>query len=283
MKTAIALGTFDGVHFGHKKVLKLAAENEFSVALVFALPPKFYFLNKGIALTDKAKKEELILSLSVNKVDFLDFLTVKDILPEDFFNGILKKYNPSVIYCGENYTFGKNGEGDVKLLKELCQKNNVVLNIVPYVCDGEQIISSSYIRNLLKQGKVNKANALMVEDFSFLAPVINGDKRGRTIGFPTINQLYPKEMAEVKFGVYASYVFINEKGYKSITNIGIRPTYQTKEVFAETYIIGFDGDLYGSEIRVYLKEFLREEKKFSNLNELKETIKCDIEKIYSEV
>lgn len=279
MKTAIALGTFDGVHYGHKQVLSLAAENEFSVALVFSLPPKAYFLNKGIALSDANIKKELILSLGIKKVEFLEFLKVKDIPAEEFFNELINKYNPKKVYCGENYSFGKNGAGDINLLKTLCQKNNIELVVVPFVRAGGEIISSSVIRNLLKEGEVNKANSLMVSPFSFTAPVTEGDKRGRTIGFPTINQPYPKENAEVKFGVYSSCVFINGKEYKSITNVGIRPTYQTKEVYAETYIIGFNGDLYGKEIRVYLKEFLREEKKFSSLSELKETIKSDLEKI----
>ncbi len=279
METAIALGTFDGVHYGHKQVLKMAAENEFSVALVFSLPPKYYFLNKGIALTDIKKKEETILSLGINKVEFLDFLKVKDIPAEEFFKTIVNSYHPTKIYCGENYSFGKGGAGDINLLKNLCLNNNITLVVVPFVRAGGEIISSSVIRNLLKNGEVNKANSLMVSPFSFIAPVVEGDKRGRTIGFPTINQLYPKENTEVKFGVYSSCVFINGKEYKSITNVGIRPTYQTKEVFAETHIIGFKGDLYGKEIRVYLKEFLREEKKFSSLLELKETIKRDLEKI----
>ncbi len=279
MKTAIALGTFDGVHLGHKKVLCKAQENEFSVALIFSLPPKSYFLNKGIAITDAQIKEKIILSLGIKKVEFLDFLKVKDTSAEEFFNNLVKKFNPTAIYCGENYTFGKNGQGNVQLLQSLCKEHNISLCVVPFVRDGEEIISSSYIRTLLKEGNVKKANSLMVTPFSFLAKVSEGDKRGRTIGFPTINQLYPKETAEVKFGVYASYVFINGKEYKSITNVGIRPTYQTKEVYAETHIIGFNGDLYGKEIRVYLKDFLREEKKFSSLLELKETIKNDLKKM----
>ncbi len=283
METAIALGTFDGVHYGHKQVLKMAQENEFSVALVFSLPPKYYFLNKGIAITDVKKKEETILSLGIKKVEFLDFLKVKDISAEDFFNNLLKIYNPKKIYCGENYSFGKCGAGDINLLKALCEKNSIALVVVPFVCAGGEIISSSLIRNLLKEGNIKKANSLMVSPFSFIAPVTEGDKRGRTIGFPTINQPYPKENTEVKFGVYSSWVFINGKEYKSITNIGIRPTYETKEVYAETHIIGFQGDLYGKEIRVYLKDFLREERKFSSLLELKETIGNDLNKLKSEV
>ncbi len=276
MKTAIALGTFDGVHIGHRAVLQAASKHENSMALAFSLPPKSFFTKEGIVITDKQRKAELIKELGIENTVFLDFPHVKDTSAQDFFAQIVKQYNPECIYCGENYTFGKDALGNVELLKTLCKEKGVNLNVCKAVVENGKVVSSSYIRELLKQGNIAGANRLLLSDFSFTAKVIHGDKRGRTIGFPTINQQYPTACAELKRGVYKSYVIIENKKYDCISNIGIRPTYESDTVLCETYIKGFSSDIYGKNIRVFLTDFIREEKKFGGIDELKKAIENDL-------
>lgn len=275
MKTAIALGTFDGVHIGHRAVIKAASENENALVLAFSVPPKSFFVGEGIVLTDIQRKTELIKGLGIKKTKFLDFKEVKDISAQSFFESIVEKYDPKSIFCGENYTFGKDANGNVELLGILCKEKNIKLNVCPVIKYDGQAVSSSFIRELLKNGEIKRANELLSSEFSFCGEVIHGDKRGRTIGFPTINQEYPLSAAVLKRGVYRTCVLIDGKTYDSISNVGIRPTYATNTILCETFIKGFSADLYGKNIRVLFKDFIREEKKFSGLDELKEAIKED--------
>ncbi|MEE0946936.1 MAG: riboflavin biosynthesis protein RibF [Acutalibacteraceae bacterium] len=279
-KTAIALGTFDGVHLGHKAVLEAAVNSGiFAVAVAFEIPPKTYFSKEGIILTDKEEKTRLIKQTGIKKIDYLDFLKVKDISAKDFFDYLIKKYAPSLIVCGYNYSFGKGGQGNTELLEELCVKNGITLKVIDKVTLDGEAVSSTHIRNLIKDGNVKKAALLSGQPFSISAQVIHGDERGRKIDFPTVNQLLEKDIATVKFGVYMSKAIIDSKEYYGMTNIGLRPTYPAHSPIMETHFFDFHGNLYDKTLRIELLDFLREEKKFSCLNELKEAITKDKEKI----
>ena len=164
------------------------------------------------------------------------------------------------------------------MLKEFCEQNGITLKVLDPICVDEQIISSTYVRSLLRDGLVEEANKLLADNFGFCAEVIKGDERGRTLGFPTANQQYPDELIDVKHGVYKSLVTVNGKTYNAITNIGHRPTFKTEQVGSETYILDFYGDIYGVPTDVRLIKFLREEQKFDSIEQLKDAIKKDIEK-----
>ena len=278
--TAIALGTFDGVHKGHRAVLNAAYKSGYpAVAVAFKVPPKTFFTKEGIILTDSDTKTRLIKETGIKEVFYLDFSVVKDTSPEDFFSFLIKEFSPALIVCGYNYTFGKGGKGDTALLKALCEQNGVQLKITDKVIDGGEPVSSSRIRLLLKEGKVKEAADLLEGEFSVSGKVLHGDERGRTIDFPTFNQLYPETAATVKYGVYMTKAIIDGKEYFGMTNIGIRPTYPLKTPLCETNLFGFSGDLYGQTVRLYLLDFIREEKKFSSLSRLKEAIAEDKAKI----
>ncbi len=280
MKTAVALGTFDGVHAGHRAVLKAAVDSGYhSVAVAFKIPPKAYFLKEGVILTHKDSKTALIKNIGINSVDYLDFPEVKDICAADFFDYICERYSPALIVCGYNYSFGKGGVGNTELLKELCDKKGIKLKIIDKVTENGQIISSSFIRQLLKDGEISKAVSYLPDGFSVTGKVIHGDKRGRTICFPTVNQLYPDDLAPVKFGVYMTKTVIDGEVYYGMTNIGMRPTFPSASPLCETNLFGFEGDLYGKTIKLYLLKFIREEQQFSSLQELKDTIENDRQKI----
>ncbi len=281
MKTAIALGTFDGVHIGHRSVIKAAVGSGFkAVAVAFPEPPKSIISGDKRLLTSPIAKKKMLENEGIKEVFYLDFAKIRDNSPHEFLNFLKNEFDPAVICCGFNYRFGKNGEGDVLLIEEFCNKNGIeFIKAVPVDIDGVTV-SSTYIRDLLEEGKISVANRLLGQPFGFFGAVIKGDRRGRTIGFPTINQLYPEDIAKVKYGVYKSETLVGGKKYNSITNIGIRPTYENGVVSAETYIIDFSGDLYGEVAYVQLIDFLREERKFSSIEELKENIENDIKKAH---
>lgn len=278
MKNAIALGTFDGVHIGHRAVLDLPSDYR-KIAVTFSLPPKALLSGEISLITTPKDKCRILKNIGIDEVFFLEFEEVKNMSPTDFLNFLMDKYNPKFISCGFNYRFGKNGEGNTDTIKSFCEGNGILFKINEPVTSENTVVSSTYIRKLLKNGQVKEANALLSEPFSFEAEVDSGDKRGRTIGFPTANQKYPKELVKLRLGVYKTKIEIDEKHYFGITDIGIRPTYELDYVISETYIRGFSGDLYGKNLRITPLEFLREEKKFSSLEELKEQIKKDINRV----
>lgn len=284
MKTAVALGTFDGVHAGHKAVLEAAVNSgHYSVAVAFRIPPKAYFLKEGVVLTREDSKTALIKNIGIDSVDYLDFPDVKDICAADFFDYIYERYSPSLIVCGYNYSFGKGGVGNIALLKELCDEKGIELKVIDKIAIDGQVISSSFIRQLLKDGEISKAVSYLPDGFSVTGKVIHGDKRGRTICFPTVNQLYPDDLAPVKFGVYMTKTVIDGKVYYGMTNIGLRPTFPSNIPLCETNLFDFKGDLYGKTVTLYLLSFIREEKKFSSLEELKSSIEADRKKIFDKI
>ncbi len=286
--TVVALGNFDGLHVGHKKVLSKALEiaNEkgyVPVALLFDEHPRKYTLGKRppILMTDEMRDKKLCeMGFTVVKMSFTG---LRDLEPYEFLCKIHEKLHVKAICCGFNYHYGKNGAGDIKMLENDCRRLNIDLFWqTAAFYDGEPV-SATRIRKELENGNMKAANAMLARPFSYELTVVEGDKRGRVLGFPTLNQIFPDGFAVPKFGVYASKVCIDEKWYPSVTNIGIRPTIETEELRSETHVIGYSGDLYGKRIEVFLLEYTRPEKKFDGLDALAHTISCDVrsaEKIY---
>ncbi len=277
MKTAIALGTFDGLHSAHRKVLTLP-DGYKKLAVTFKMPPKMVIFNNSELIISHNKKSEYLKEIGFDEIITLNFCDVRDISPLDFLNYLKNDLNAEFISCGFNYNFGKNGKGNTDLLSEFCKENQIELMVsAPVVLENGQLLSSSYIRSLLKNGETEKANKLLYKPFSFEGQVLAGDRRGRTIGFPTINQKYPNDLVKLRFGVYKTKVLFDKKSYDGITNIGIRPTYETDFAISETFIKDFSGDLYGKNVEIVPLKFLREEKRFSSLDELKKQIELDLE------
>jgi len=277
MENALMLGTFDGVHIGHKRVLQIEGDYK-KIAVTFAKSPKSVISGRNEAITTFADKCRILKKTGMDEVHPLDFSLVRNIKAKDFLSYLYKEYNPSLISCGFNYNFGKNGEGNHALLAEFCEENDITLRCVPPVKYKEQIVSSTLIRNYLRSGEIEKADELLSEPFCFEAQVRHGEKRGRTIGFPTINQEYPKELVEIKFGVYKVKVTVDGKDYFGIADIGHRPTYPTSEIISETFIKDFSGDLYGKTVKITPIRFLRGEIKFASIDELKKQIAEDLNK-----
>lgn len=278
MRNALMLGTFDGVHKGHLAVLSPKG-NFRRIAITFAKSPKSVMSGVNEAIVTFENRCRIIKEIGVDEVHPLDFSLVKNIRAEDFLEYLYKEYNPALISCGFNFRFGKGGKGDYNLLSKFCQERNIELVCVGPIKSDDEVVCSTLIRNCLKNGEIEKANELLYEPFCFEAEVRKGDQRGRTIGFPTINQKYPEELVKVKFGVYKVKVIVGNEEYVGICDIGTRPTYPTNEVIAETFIKDFSGDLYFKNVKIVPLEFLREEKKFESLQDLKNQIAEDLKRI----
>ncbi len=278
MKNAIALGTFDGVHKGHRAVLDLPHDYR-KIAVTFSVPPKAVIKGEVSLIQAPEDKCRILKNIGMDDVLLLNFEDVRNMSPQEFLWLLKEKYDPQLISCGFNYRFGKNGEGDCDTIKSFCEANGIVFKKTEPVKCENTIVSSTYIRELLKNGLVEQAAELLGEPFSFETEVIEGDRRGRTIGFPTANQKYPENLVKIRFGVYKTKIEVEDEVYFGITDIGIRPTYELDYIISETYIKNFSGDLYGKRVRITPLKYLREEKKFSSLYELEEQIKKDINSI----
>ena len=284
--TVVALGCFDGVHLGHRKVIQKARSIADALGIscsvwTFDEPPRNYFLKNPVGLlTDKKQKTELISSIKVDKFISVPFTkeTAK-ISAEDFFSEILvKRLKAAHIVCGFNYSFGDGGRGNVDMLQKLCAESGVGLTVLDPISVSDVTVSSSAIRDALVSGKIEDANALLGRPFSLKTVVISGQHLARKLGFPTVNQSFPSRMLIPAYGVYVTSITIEgrAKKYYGITNVGVRPTVGGETVFAETNIFDFSGDLYGKWVRVEYLHHIREERKFDSLEALTEQIHRDI-------
>lgn len=284
--TSIALGFFDGVHIGHQTVIRQAVELAHKQSLV---PCVFTFttghsaptakLNGGAIITEENKEAELY-KLGVGKIFCPDFELFKDMTGEEFVRDmLLKQYHAKALTCGFDFHFGKNARYGIEELMQLCKNFGIRLCVVPAILDEGKAISSTRIREALRQGDIETANRLLGRRYGFDFEVVQGKRLGRTINAPTINQHFPSGFELPKFGVYASFAEVDGKLYPAVTNIGVKPTVKSDHIpLAETYIIGVNEDFYGKRIPITLVQFLRPEMKYASVEELKNSIHCDIEK-----
>lgn len=282
-ETAVALGFFDGLHLGHIEVIKQALDRpEYnSVVMTFndkTALPKFKERNNIISYDLKA---ELLSNIGIDYIYAPDFADLRDLWAEEFVDKILtEKLNAKFVACGYDFRFAKGGRSTAEDLKRICTERGIETVIVPAVkVDGEPV-SSTAIRELIAEGDIRQANRLLGYELTYYLEVVEGKQNGRKIGFPTINQNIPRGMAVPKRGVYKSWTQIKGKNYPSITNIGIKPTIaldagEKRSTIMETHIIGFNGDLYHQKVRVVLREYMRGERQFGSLEELKNQLTED--------
>ena len=200
--------------------------------------------------------------------------------PEEFVSMIVSRLNVKCIVVGDDFRFGHNRAGDHELLLKLAPKHGYELIVVDKLKDNGRDISSTYIREEVARGNIKKANSLLGYPYFIMGRVVHGKQLGRTIGIPTINMLPEAEKILPPFGVYASKVNVSDKWYLGITNIGRKPTIEGENpVGVETYIIDFSQDVYDYVVTIELYDFLRPEKKFDSIEELKEQISGDIVKV----
>ncbi len=271
----IALGVFDGIHIGHRAVLSRALLNPDLSPAVFTFRG-MEGMKAGGFLQTVAQQRALLETLGFADVFEAEFDAIRDLSPKDFVHLLQTELHAKAIVCGYNFRFGKNGAGNTTLLKELCEQTGIVLHIVPAVTADGEAVSSTRIRKALAEGNVRLVTRLLAHPFTIHTAVKSGQKLGRQIGTPTINQILSEGMAVPRYGVYASVVIVNNKALPAVTDIGTKPTLGGTVPTAETFILGFDGELYGETIPVQLIEFLRDEQKFPSVELLKEQITKDV-------
>lgn len=272
---AAALGSFDGLHLGHRQVIgnTLSSPNLRPAVVTFQQNPSASLEKKPVPiLTTNEQKLALLEEMGVDTVYLLPFDQIRDMEPEEFVEVLYRVCRVRKLCCGFNFRFGKNGRGDAALLETLCRQWNIQLCVVPPVLVGGEPVSSTRIRAALEQGDVQQAGQLLGRPFGYDFTVTHGRQLGRTWGTPTINQPFPAGYVLPRFGVYASLVTVAGKKYYGVTDIGVKPTVGSDCALSETWIPEFSGNLYGKPVPVELLDFIRPERKFDSLDELKNEI-----------
>ena len=285
-KSIILIGNFDGLHLGHQKLFYLAKryKKKFSLkvgVLTFEPMPKMYF-NREIKNFRISNKKQKIKLLNKFNVDFViikkfnkKFSKIKSI---DFIKKILsKKLNARYIFVSNNFRFGNKREGDVRqLIKYEHQCNYKIVKPKPLLIK-KKVVSSTLIRNYLQKGKLDKINKLLNREWSIEGKVQKGRQLGKKIGFPTAN-IDIEDYVLACPGVYAVKAKITKssKYLKGIANLGYRPTFNGKKILLEVHLFNFSGNLYNKYLTVEFLRFIRKEKKFKNIDQLKKQIKADL-------
>ncbi len=276
--TAVAMGYFDGIHMGHRTVIEGAvawakAHNASPAVFTFKLPAGSRM--KGRRLISTQEKHRLVESLGAEHYLVPDFEDIRALSPEEFVRRIVEGCSARALFCGENFTFGARAAGNPELLKKLCAPLGVEVVVLPIAQFEGKPVSSTRIRTALEGGDIPAANAMLGAPYSVSFPVQHGRGLGHTLGVPTINQIYPEGFQLPRYGIYITRTIIGGMAYPSATGLGTRPTVNSDEslVTCETFIPGFEGDLYSSDPTVEFYAYLCPSKKFDTLDELRECIR----------
>ena len=277
-KIIYALGFFDGVHLGHQDLLdtcRSLAKKEKAKAGVLTFTGSLMKEGQGL-ITTLEEREILFRQQKMEEILILPFDENLKKMPWQAFYRLLKeKYHAAGFVCGEDFRFGTGGEGTASSLQEICQKEGLPCCVVEKVKVENTVVSSRQIRTLLEEGNIEKANALLGHPHLLAGKVEAGKQLGRTIGVPTANLPYDPERVKLPHGVYACRTEVEGRSHIAVTNIGSRPTVEGESVTVEPWILDFNGDLYGEELRLEVYAFLRPEKKFPDLQQLKAQIAMD--------
>ncbi len=287
-KLSVAMGNFDGLHLGHRSVIDLARPREtfgkFGVLTFDPHPREFFAPNlEPFRLMSKTAKEIGLEKLGLDVLLEVPFTEEVSLLePNSFVKKILCDYFDLVhVVVGQDFKFGYQRKGTAHILKKLCNSCGIKVTIAPLVKNNLLEISSTAIREALKNGDPKRAADMLGDYYSIIGTVIQGDKRGRTLGYPTIN-LELSKLHLPKFGVYSAVVNIlsgNQIGtYSAAVSIGERPTYGKQKPNLEAHLLNFSGDIYGEQVSISLVSFLRPELKFNSSAELinQMRVDCDI-------
>ncbi len=283
---ALTIGVFDGVHLGHKQLLsklkEKAREKDLKSGVITfsqhpqeVLSPRTRLPN----LTDLDQRRELLKNEGIDVVIILPFDAEMAKLSARQFVSLLKKHlRLRSLVVGPDFALGREREGDAAALRALGKEMGFTVTVVPPMKIKGEVVSSTAIRAALAKGDMEKVHRLTGRFFSLHGRVIRGEGRGATLGFPTANMDISPQQALTTDGIYATRAYINGKVYKSVTNIGTRPTFNGGNRTVEVFIIDFKGDLYGKDLRIDIIERVRDEIKFGSVEELKKQMAEDVKR-----
>lgn len=285
--TVLTLGVFDGLHLGHQRIMQTVVERAKAVG---AVPTAITFDPHPRAVLHPESAPPLLQTLDQRLANF-EVLGIEQAIvikfdrefasnsAAEFLHDIVHdRLHAKEVYLGKGFAFGKNRGGNIDLLRKMSRELGFFADEVGEVQLRGQRISSSKIRNLLLDGRINLARRMLGRPYGVEGVVVRGNQRGHTIGFPTAN-LQPHNRVIPKFGVYATSTLLDGSWRRSITNVGVRPTFENEaEPSIETYIFDFDGDLYGDVLRVRFLHRIRDERKFDGIEELKAQIQKDTQR-----
>ncbi len=286
-KIVIALGFFDGVHIGHAALLEKTKERAVEIgaapaALTFDIHPDTLVFKKDVPLINSAADREDMIRrrFGIENVVFIHFS--EKVMRMDwrvFIEELISELGICHIVVGHDFCFGYKGLGTAERLKEYCAENGLGCDIIAPVKIGNNTVSSTYIRTLIRDGKIEEANSYLGHPHVLSDTVRSGYHLGTKMGTPTINMKLPEGVLSPRFGVYATKVYLEDGSeHISVTNVGVRPTVSDENsVSVETYILDFKGNLYNRHARVEFYKFIRPERKFASQTELSEQIKADAE------
>ena len=279
-KTIYALGFFDGVHVGHQALLhtcRVLAQTHHARAgvvtfqnhpdaLVFGAAP-------GLINTPEDRERLLTVDYSMDTVVTLPFdRALQDTPWVTFLVDLIENQAAAGFVCGEDFRFGSRGEGSADTLSGFCRKRGLPCAVVPeQLLDGIRV-SSTYIRGLIEAGDMVRAARFLGHPYRLTGTVRHGKQLGRKLGFPTANLAFPKGLARPKFGVYACMARLPEGDFPAVTNLGLRPTVDGKSVSVESWLLDYNGELYGREVTLDFYDFIRPERKFESLEAMREEI-----------
>lgn len=273
------IGAFDGVHKGHIELINKTKEiNKNFQIVTFDEIPKLYFDKSLKPLLDNKNKNNIFNDLKPTNLIYLKFDEINQLSSDEFLKYLDINLRTKKIVVGKDFKFGKNRSGDVDNIISYFGKDNVIL-LSDYIIDNEKV-SSTKIRNFLDTGNIQKANNFLGREYELSGLVVKGKKLGSKIGFPTANLQLNNDLYLPKFGVYEISCKVNGNLFKGILNIGITPTVlNSKKVKIEAHLFNFNENIYGKNIVIQLKKFIREEIKFNSIDDLIKQINIDISSV----
>lgn len=277
-RRSVALGLFDGLHLGHRAVIRRAVCADGTVPTLLTFAQKPWQLPKGAAceLLTAEERVRTLRTLGIAEVVEADFEAVRHLTPQQFVQEILHDALHAVrVTCGFNYRFGAGGAGDVDTLRTLCAACGIAVEVAAAVEVDGQPVSASRVRRLIEQGDMATAVRCLGRPFTLDMPVTHGKGLGHRIGTPTINQVLPEHFVQPRFGVWLSAVTVDGQVHLGVTNIGVKPTVGGTVPTAETWILDYDGDLYGRSVPVQPVLHLRDEVRFDSVEALSAQIAAD--------